>query len=98
MPDLFHGLVEEGNDGVGLEGVLVERDVEQLQEQVRVAVVLRQRRLQRRPRARTVPQLQAHEAGVPVDTVVEFRANHFCKGWYYWDPLSMLHSLNLSVT
>ena len=67
MPDLFHGLVEEGDDGVCLEGVLVERDVEQLQEQVRVAVVLRQRRLKRRPRARTVPQLQTHEAGVPAN-------------------------------
>ena len=64
---LFHGLVEERDDGVRLEGVLVQRDVQQLQEQVRVAVVLRQRRLQRRPRARGVPQLQTHEAGVPAD-------------------------------
>ena len=62
---LSHRLVEEGDDGVCLEGVLVQRDVQQLQEEVRVAVVLGQRRLKCRPGPGRVAQLQAHEASIP---------------------------------
>ena len=40
-----------------------------LQEEVGVAVVPGQRGLQGRPRARRVPQLQPHEAGVPVEYI-----------------------------